>query len=268
MSNVLVDFGAFKIYWYSFLILVGVTIGIFLAIKEGRRCTLGGTYITDLCFYIIPLAVLGSRLYYVIFNFELYKNNLIDIFKIWEGGLAIYGGIIAAIIFIFYYAKKLEKDPLKTIDVLSASLILGQAIGRWGNFFNQEAYGIETTRELLESSHIPNFIIDNMYINGAYHLPTFYYEFLWCLVGFIILMIIRYFIKNNKIGLQTWTYFIWYGIGRFIIEGLRTDSLYIGIFRVSQIVSIILILIGIIGLIFIRKNNRYIEKKEDENEEI
>ncbi len=268
MSNVLIDFGVFKIYWYSFLILVGVTIGIFLAVKEGRRCTLGGTYISDLCFYIIPIAVLGSRLYYVIFNFEIYKNNLIDILKIWEGGLAIYGGVIAAMIFIYYYAKKLEKNPLKTLDVLCPSLILGQAIGRWGNFFNQEAYGIETTRELLESSHIPNFVIDNMYIDGTYHLPTFYYESLWCLVGFIILMIIRYFIKNNKVGLQTFIYFIWYGIGRIIIEGLRTDSLYIGTFRVSQIVSIILIIMGIIGLAFIKKNDLYFQKKEAIDEKI
>lgn len=266
MNNVFLDFGVFKIYWYSVLILIGIIIGLFLAAREGRRIALGGTYISDLCFYIIPIAVIGARLYYVIFNFSIFKNNLIDIFKIWEGGLAIYGGIIAAVIFIYFYSKKMEKGTLKTLDVLSASLILGQGIGRWGNFFNQEAFGIETTRTFLENSLIPKFVIDNMYINGAYHLPTFYYEFLWCFVGFFIIMSARHFVKNSPDGLQTYIYFIWYGMGRLFIEGFRTDSLYIGTFRISQIVSLLLIIIGIIGMIFVKNNDYYYYKKEIEDE--
>ena len=143
-----------------------------------------------------------------------------------------------------------------TLDTLAPYLILGQAIGRWGNFINKEAHGAMTTYEYLKNMNLPNFIIEGMYINGVYYIPTFLYESLWCILGFIILLIIRRKYKYKNKGIILFSYFIWYGIGRFFIEGLRTDSLYLGLFRISQIVSIILIVIGIVGLIYVIWRNK------------
>lgn len=251
MDRVFISIGPINIYWYSVLIVVSIIIGMHFSLKQAKINNLGKNFLYDLIFYLIPTSIIGARLYYVIFNFSLFKNNLLDIFKIWEGGMAIYGSIIASIIFIIIYCKKKNKNILLTLDTLAPYLILGQAIGRWGNFINKEAHGALTTYEYLKDIHIPNFIINGMYINDSYYIPTFLYESLWCLLGFIILLIIRK--KNNykSKGILLFSYFIWYGMGRFFIEGLRTDSLYLGIFRISQIVSIILILIGVIGIIYV-----------------
>lgn len=257
MDRVFLSLGPITIYWYSVLIVISVCIGIFFSIKIAKKNGLGRDFIMDLIFYLIPVGIIGARIYYVIFNFSVFKDNLLDIFKIWEGGLAIYGVVIASIIFIIFYCKKKKKDVLLTIDTLIPYLILGQGIGRWGNFINKEAHGAITTFEYLKSLHLPNFIINGMYINGNYYIPTFLYESLWCILGFIILLIIRKKDNFNHKGILLFSYFIWYGIGRFFIEGLRTDSLYLGIFRVSQIVSIILILVGTIGNIFIFRRKKW-----------
>lgn len=249
MDRVFLKLGPITIYWYAVLIVVAICIGVYFSTREAKKNGLGKEFITDLIFYTIPISILGARIYYVIFTFSKFKDNIIDIFKIWEGGLAIYGAVISGIIFIIYYCKKKNKDILLTLDTMVPYLILGQAIGRWGNFINKEAYGIKTTLSHLKELHIPNFIIERMYIDGYYRIPTFLYESLWCLLGFIILLIIRKKNKYKDNGILIYSYLIWYGIGRFFIEGLRTDSLYLGVFRISQIVSIILILIGIVGII-------------------
>ena len=155
--------------------------------------------------------------------------------------------------------KKYKQDMVMIIDTVVPGLILAQAIGRWGNFFNSEAHGGIVSRAFLEKLHIPKFIIDGMYINGVYYHPTFLYESIWCLLGFILLMLLRKFSKRKR-GILMYSYFIWYGTGRFFIEGLRTDSLYIGMFRISQIVSLILVIVGIVGII-----NIYIKKEERKN---
>lgn len=250
MDRVFISIGGINIYWYSVLIVIGLVIGIYFSSREAIKNGLGKDFLNDLIFYLIPISVVGARLYYVIFNFSLFKDNLTQIFKVWEGGLAIYGAVIAAILFIIFYSKKKNKNILLTLDTLAPYLILGQAIGRWGNFINKEAHGAITTYEHLKDMFIPEFIIRGMYINGVYYIPTFLYESLWCLLGFIILLIIRRHNKYKTKGILVFMYFIWYGIGRFFIEGLRTDSLYLGMFRISQIVSIILILIGIIGIVY------------------
>lgn len=257
MDRVFINIGPINIYWYSVLIVGAIIIGMHFSLKQADKNNLGKNFLYDLIFYLIPVSIIGARLYYVVFNFSLFKNNLVDIFKIWEGGMAIYGSVIASIIFIVIYCKKKQKNILLTLDTLAPYLILGQCIGRWGNFINKEAHGALTTYEHLKNMHIPNFIINGMYIGGSYYIPTFLYESLWCLLGFIILLIIRK--KNNykSKGIILFSYFTWYGIGRFFIEGLRTDSLYLGIFRISQIVSVILILIGIIGIIYVvRRDNK------------
>lgn len=253
MDRVFFSFGPITVYWYSVLIITAIIIGIYFSSRVADKNGITKDYLTDLIFYLIPIGIIGARIYYVIFNFSIFKDNVLDIFKIWEGGLAIYGAVIASIIFIVVYSKKKNKDLLLTIDTLVPYLILGQAIGRWGNFINKEAYGTITTFSKLKCLKVPNFIIEGMYIDGHYYMPTFYFESIWCLIGFIMLLIIRKKDNFRHKGLLLFVYFIWYGIGRFFIEGLRTDSLYLGSFRISQIVSIILILMGVIGIVYMRR---------------
>ena len=252
MNRILISIGHVNIYWYSFLIITAVLIGISIANKYSQMQKLPSTTITDMSLGLVISSIIGARLYYVIFNYQAYQNNPLDIFKIWEGGLAIYGAIIAGIIYLLNYCLKHQISFLKMLDVCSLSLLLGQAIGRWGNFFNSEAYGPITTYDHLHNLHIPEFIIKGMYIEGAYRTPTFLYESIWCLIGGVILYQIRKR-KSNQVGRQISFYMIWYGIGRFFIEAMRTDSLYIADFTASQIVSIIIIIIGLILNIFIYK---------------
>ena len=247
MDRVFISIGNINIYWYSVLIIIGIIIGYILVKKEAKRQNIDNNFLENLIFYMVIIGIIGARLYYVMFNYQNF-DSLLSIFAIYEGGLAIYGGIIAAIIFIYFYSKKYKQNFLQLLDLFAPSLILAQAIGRWGNFFNHEAYGGIVSYEFLTNLHLPNFIIENMYINGNYHHPTFLYESIFCLIGFIIMMVFRYK-KNTKIGTLTITYLIYYGIIRFFIEGLRTDSLYFLGFRISQIVSIIFILIGILILV-------------------
>lgn len=256
MNRVLLSVGPINIYWYSVTMLLAVLIAIFLSLKESKKVGMH-SYISDLVTSIIIFGIIGARLYYVIFNFELYKNDLLSIFKIWEGGIAIYGAIIGGLLAIIYNARKREQNIIETTDIIVPGLILAQAIGRWGNFFNGEAHGTSVTLEFLKNLKLPEFIINGMYINGTYYHPTFLYESIWCLLGFILLIILRNITKRKK-GIMTCTYFIWYGVGRFVIEGLRTDSLYLGNLRVSQLVSLILVIIGVIGIIitYIKKGNK------------
>ena len=250
MNRTILSIGNFHIYCYSVLIATGIIIGLYLLMKEASKQNISKDTVIDIAFYTIIWGIIGARIYYVIFNIKPYLSNPLSILYVWEGGLAIYGGIIGGLITLAYQTKKKNIALGKLTDMIVPSLILAQAIGRWGNFFNQEAHGGIVTLEFLKKIHIPNFIIKGMYINGNYYHPTFFYESLWCLLGFILLIIIRRLLKNSKDGTLTFIYLIWYGIGRFFIEGLRTDSLYLGIFRISQIVSIVIIIIGIIGLIY------------------
>lgn len=261
MDRVLISIGPITIYWYSFFIFLSILIGLLIVKKEVVKTKLDKDFIFDLIFYLIPVAIIGARIYYVIFNYSVFKDNFIDVFKIWEGGLAIYGAVIAGILFTIYYCKKKKQSILLTLDILAPCLVLGQAIGRWGNYFNGEAHGVVTSLEYLKSIHIPNFIINGMYISGNYYIPTFLFESIWCIIVFIILILVRNKIKYKKEGIIVCLYFIMYSIGRFFIEGLRTDSLYLFNFRVSQIVSILLIIIGIVGIILLNK-------KEGKNEKV
>jgi phosphatidylglycerol:prolipoprotein diacylglycerol transferase len=250
MNPILLDLGVIKIYWYSAMIFLGLLIGGWLILKEAERFNISEDFIVNLFFFTIPIAVIGARLYYVLFNWDYYSVNMSEIFMIWEGGLAIHGGMLFGLLWIIFYTKKYKVNTFRILDMIVIGLIIGQAIGRWGNFFNGEAHGTATTLEHLQSLHIPEFIINGMNIGGTYYLPTFLYESIWCLLGFIILLVIRR-LKYIKIGQITAVYLIWYGIGRFIIEGMRTDSLLIGNFRQAQIISIIMVILGIV--IFILK---------------
>ena len=251
------DLGFVQIHYYSICIFIAMLIGVFLVLKEAKRQNIDENKIIDLLFYAIIIGIVGARLYFVIFHLDYYLNNPLNIFKIWEGGLAIHGGIIAALIFIYFYTKKKDLNLLKILDILVVALLIAQAIGRWGNFFNSEAHGPETTLETLNNLFVPEFVINGMQINGIYYLPTFYFESILCLLGFIIILIIR---KKCKIGDLTAFYLVWYGLVRFYIESFRTDSLMFFDFKIAQIVSIIMVIIGIVLFIKSRKNPKFREE--------
>lgn len=251
MNPVIFSIGSFSIRWYSVLILVGIIVAILLAEKEAKKFKFEKDFIFDLAFWIIVFGIIGARLYYVIFNFDYYKGNFFDIFKIWNGGLAIHGGIIAGLITLLIYCKIKGVKPLRVTDIAVPSLILAQAIGRWGNFFNGEAHGPVTTLANLKDLFIPQFIIDGMNIGGVCYHPTFLYESIWCVLGFLVLIIVRKFYKSLKCGQLTCVYLIWYGIGRLFIESLRTDSLMLGSIKVAQLISTIMIVVGVLFFFYL-----------------
>ncbi len=246
MSPVIFTLFGFEVRWYSVLILIGVLLAYIIILNESKRFHMDKEKVFNLIFWGLIIGIIGARLYYVIFNFDYYKDNLKEILMVWNGGLAIHGGILFGLITVIVYCKINKMDLLKMLDILSPGLIIAQAIGRWGNFFNSEAYGSAVSyKTLVNMKIIPQFVIDNMEINGFYHLPMFYFESLLCIVGFLIMIILRR--KNYlKKGQVFSFYLIWYGMIRFVIEIFRTDSLMFFNLKAAQIVSIIMILVGII----------------------
>ena len=237
-----------NIYWYSICILFGIIVAYLLIVHESKKHNIDKNIISDLVFYTIIIGIVGARFYYVLFNLNYYLKYPIDILKVYNGGLAIHGGIISGLIFVYFYTKKKNINFLRILDIVAPSIIIAQAIGRWGNFFNQEAYGSITTLKTLQNIHIPKFIIDGMNIDGFYYYPTFFFESILCIIGFIIIMLLRKN-KNIKLGTQIGFYFIWYGIIRFFIEILRQDSLMLFNLKIAQLVSIIGIIVGLILII-------------------
>ncbi len=256
MEAVLIDLGVIRIYWYSLIMFIAILIGGSIILRESKKFNVPENFMINLFFFMIPLCIIGARLYFVGFNWDYYSKNLLDIVKTWEGGLAIHGALIVGIIWVIFYTKRYNVRTLRIMDFMALGLIIGQAIGRWGNFFNGEAHGPVTSLETLQNLHIPNFIIEGMNIGGVYYHPTFLYESLWCFIGFIIILIIKRY-KYIKIGQIASIYFIWYGIGRFLIESLRTDSLMIANFKVAQIVSFTMVIVGLIMLIVLNRGSRF-----------
>jgi phosphatidylglycerol:prolipoprotein diacylglycerol transferase len=172
--------------------------------------------------------------------------------QIWEGGIAIHGALIGSVVTAYIFTKRKGLSFWKLADIAAPSIILGQAIGRWGNFMNQEAHGGEVTRAYLENMYLPEFIINQMYINGAYYHPTFLYESIWNFLGLILLLSLRK--VNLRRGEMFLTYVIWYSVGRFFVEGLRTDSLMLTDYlRVAQTISIFLIVLAVTLILYRRK---------------
>lgn len=256
MNRVAIDLGFISIYWYSITMFFGVLLGIIVAYIEIKRKKIDVDNFSNMAFYAILFGFIGARIYYVLFNLDYYLSEPIEIIKVWNGGLAIHGGIIGAVLAMYIYCKKHKLSIFLMLDICAPAILIGQIIGRWGNFFNSEAHGGIVTRSFLESLHLPNFIINGMYINGNYYHPTFLYESLLNLICFIVLMILR---KNKKIrlGVITGLYLMWYGIIRFIIESLRTDSLMLGNIKMAQVLSVILFIIGIVLIVISRKKERY-----------
>ncbi len=267
MNRVAIDLGFVEIYWYSLAILTGIVLGGVVAYLELKRLKMDTKFFLDMIFYVIIFGFLGARLYYVLFNLDYYLLNPTEIIKVWNGGLAIHGGIIAGVLTIIIYSLKHEKkwlEILKYLDVLTLGLIIGQIIGRWGNFFNSEAHGGVTTVAFLKSIHIPNFIINGMIIDGVVYHPTFFYESILNLVGLIILLIVRK-IKKVKTGTLLAIYLAWYAIVRFFVESMRTDSLMLGSLKMAQVISIVLFLLAIvIFVISLKFGDTYNNKKRKE----
>lgn len=244
LSRVALDLGPITIYWYGIIIGFGIFLGWFLTTKEAEKSGLNKDIFSDLLLWAIPIAIISARIYYVLFKWDYYVENPSEIMAIWQGGIAIHGALIGGIITAVIFAKKKNVSFWKLADIAAPSIILGQAIGRWGNFMNQEAHGTAVTRSFLENLNLPDFIINQMYIGGSYYHPTFLYESLWSLLGFSLLIILRKFPLYR--GELFFSYIIWYSIGRFFIEGLRTDSLMLtDSLRIAQVLSLLLIGIAV-----------------------
>ncbi|HID1290309.1 TPA: prolipoprotein diacylglyceryl transferase [Staphylococcus aureus] len=244
------NLGPLSVRWYGIIIAVGILLGYFVAQRALVKAGLHKDTLVDIIFYSALFGFIAARIYFVIFQWPYYTENPGEIIKIWHGGIAIHGGLIGGFIAGVIVCKVKNLNPFQIGDIVAPSIILAQGIGRWGNFMNHEAHGGPVSRAFLEQLHLPNFIIENMYINGQYYHPTFLYESIWDVAGFIILVNIR---KHLKLGETFFLYLTWYSICRFFIEGLRTDSLMLtSNIRVAQLVSILLILISISLIIYRR----------------
>ncbi len=266
MNPVLINLFGLEIRWYSVLLLVAISVALFLFIKEGKRFNIPADFSFNLAFWVIIIGILSARLYYCLFNYELYIDHPLDVFKVWEGGLAIHGGIIGGFLTLVIYTKKYNINTFKITDMIVVPLLLAQAIGRWGNFFNGEAHGAATSYyQLRQVLHIPEFIVNGMHIGNNYYHPTFFYESLFCLIGFIILLFVRRY-RYIKRGQLTCLYMMYYSVGRFFIEALRTDSLMLGGFRVAQLVSIGAFLIGLFAFMILSRKGKFEDLyNEEEN---
>lgn len=257
LDRVFIQIGPLPIYWYGVIIASGVFIGLFLAQREALKQNLEKDSIIDLVILAVPVSIVFARIYYVLFEWEAYVGGpWWKWFAVWEGGIAIHGALIGAVLTAVVYTRMKGISFWKMADVLAPSLILGQAIGRWGNFMNQEAHGGPMSQAAYENFHqyLPDFIMNQMCIDGVTYYPTFLYESVWDLIVFGLLLMIRK--KNPLRGEVFLSYMMLYSVGRFFIEGLRTDSLYIipGVVRIAQVVSLLMIIAAVLILVYRRRS--------------
>lgn len=242
-SRVAFSIGSKPIYWYGIIIAAGFLLAVYYAMRRADQFGLTQDNIIDMLICAVPLAIIGARAYYCLFSWNLYKDDPIRVLYIWEGGLAIYGGVIGAVIGLFLYTKVKKVKTSALLDIGGLGLLIGQSIGRWGNFMNREAFGAQT------DSFLRMGLTD---ANGAtiYVHPTFLYESVWNAIG---LLILHFYSKRRKFDGQIFLMYLgWYGLGRMFIEGLRTDSLYVGAsnLRVSQLLAGICFLAVVIFLVY------------------
>ncbi len=235
-----ISIGSFSIHYYGILISIGLLLAVIYAWSRCKQFGIKEDDLTDGILWIVPFAILCARLYYCVFKWADYAKDPISILYIWKGGLAIYGGVIgAAVGIVIHCAIKKIKIPA-LLDLVALGFLIGQCIGRWGNFFNREAFGAETE----------SFFRMGLFNTGTnaweYHHPTFLYESVWNLAGFVLL---HFLSKKRKYdGQIALGYIAWYGLGRAMIEGLRTDSLYLGVFRISQVLAAVSCFVAVVVL--------------------
>src|SRR5690625_3920660 len=256
LDRVFLEIVPITIYWYGVIIATAVALGFWLAVKETERLGLEKDLIIDFMVYAVPIAIVSARIYYVIFEWESYANGSFwRLFAVWEGGIAIHGAILGGWLTAIVFSRVKNISFWQLADILAPSLILGQAIGRWGNFMNQEAHGGQLPDGSVMYNILPEFIINQMTIHSVTYHPTFLYESVWSIVIFILLLLLR---KYNPLRGEVFlTYLMGYSSGRLFIEGMRTDSLYIvGDLRVAQLVSILLIVGSIIYMVYRRNKTK------------
>ncbi|UJF33078.1 prolipoprotein diacylglyceryl transferase [Paenibacillus hexagrammi] len=274
--------GPVKVHWYGIILGTAALVGLLLAIREGKRFRIQPDFFMDLLLIGVPSAIICARIYYVAFQWKDYKDNLAEVFMIWHGGIAIYGALIGAIAAGFFYTRSKGYSFWRILDICAPGLIVGQMIGRWGNYMNQEAHGGPVEESFLRHTlHLPNFIVNQMNIEGVFYHPTFFYESFWNFVGLLLLFWLRRrpFLRAGELF---FSYLIWYSVGRFFIEALRTDSLdfigptwlaslmnalwspmtllfeqgtltYGGNVRISQLLAVLLVIGAVITIIVRRK---------------
>ncbi len=241
--------------WYGVLIVLGAGLAVFLADREAKRCRLTQDTILDLALWVLPLGILGARLYYVLFSWSAFQSRPLSALRIWEGGLAIYGGLIAGFLTVVFFCRKRKLSLFLILDLLVPGVVLAQAIGRWGNYFNQEAYG-----PLLDPSSrfcfFPLAVLIQQPGMSEWHIAAFFLESLWDFCVFLFLIFARRKLFRQKGDIFLF-YLAFYGAGRLVIENLRTDSLYLGSgIRVSQLLSVILTLAMLFLLLSRRKRRQ------------
>lgn len=254
---------AIEVRWYGILIALGIILGFMVVQREMLKRGMHPDFLTDLLIWAIPISIISARIYYVMFTWDFYRQHPEQIIQIWNGGIAIHGALIGAFITAAVFARKRGVSFWKVVDITAPGLLIGQIIGRWGNFMNQEAHGGPVSDAFKEQTIIPDWIMNQMTIDGITYHPTFLYESLWNVVGLILLLVIRRAVKVKR-GEIFLFYVIWYSIGRFFIEAMRTDSLYvIGSLRAAQLVSVTSIVLGVALFIY----RRYVMKVRENYEE-
>ena len=244
-SRTFLQIGPLHIQWYAVLILSGACLAYWLSKQNARKLHYPDTVMSDYFIYMLWCGVIGARLWYCIFyDPQYYFSNPLRILQIYEGGLAIHGGLLAGILYSIFYCKRKGLSFLQFADCIMPNVLLAQAIGRWGNFVNQECHGQEVAESFYDGPLF--FLKEGMHINGHYYEPMFFYESMANLLGFFLIgVILRK--HRNKRGDLTWAYLMWYGIVRFFIESRRTDALQFGPFKVAQLASVAAFLIGLLG---------------------
>ena len=237
----------YPITWYSVLILTGALLAVCIAAAQEKRQGFPKDTMIDLALRIIPVGIVSARIYYVVFSWEAFRDDFFSVFRIWEGGLAIYGGILGGLVTIILFCRKRHLSFYSVCDAIVPGLSIAQAIGRWGNFFNMEAYGKEVTNPSF--CFFPVAVLIPGETGAVWHLATFFYESCWDFIVFIILMRLGT-TGTHKEGRMLATYLVLYASARLIIEELREDSLYFNSVRISQLLSILLILIVLLSMIF------------------
>ncbi len=255
LSPVAFSIGTKDIYWYALIILFGFLMGIFIVSFDSKKRGLSKDNVIDIALWGMVSGIICARIYYVLFALDEFRGDWLGIFRIWEGGIAIYGGIIGAVLSTFIYCKKKKLNILNTFDVCCIGLLLGQAIGRWGNFTNCEVFGRPT-----------DFFL-GMSINGNAPVhPLFFYESMWSFAGVILLSLLRN--KKKKNGQIFFGYILWYSAGRLVLEGMR-DTKYIlyvipDVLGISQLVAALLIIVSIAGLIYVTKSDKECFKLQED----
>ncbi len=252
----------FSIRWYGVMIAIGFLLAVMYGIYRAKDFDLDPDRMIDITLVTTPIAFIGARLYYVFFSADVadYLADPVSILKIWEGGLGIYGGVIFAFVFGPLICRWRKQNPLAMMDIAAMGFLIGQAFGRWGNFFNQEAFGGNTdlpwgmTGDMIQAG-----IHGSGYDTALPVHPTFLYESLWCVLGFVLLHIVSKRLYQFK-GQLFCSYIIWYGIGRFFIEATRTDSLMLGTMKASRLVAILAIVGGVAGLWFLHRRAQALPK--------